>query len=257
MHKPIIQTAAICLALSLPVHAQVKPQALMDKVYEGYLRGPQCWLSTDQESQQRYCMKIDRVDRISVNGTSRLYVMATGEAISDQNEPNGSHATSGMVGAFVVEERGSQPVVLAGHAQLPVGVSGAAPTGWKWVKLGPADYWGWQNTFNDCHQGYCGTAYLVLAPYGKGIKEIASFASAFDSSGACTDKRCEARSSALEARISIDNTQIQAKVFPLVAQVRGKLDGKTVPAKTWPFGFDEKKWMYVPPKDWPLANADF
>ena len=146
---------------------------------------------------------------------------------------------------------------MAGDAQITVGAFGRGPAKWKFVKLGPSDYWGWLNTAGDCHQGYCGSSYVILAPYGKGIRDIAAFTSAGDNSGACGDKQCETRAIQLTSKLEIDASRIDAKVFPLIVTVSGKMGGRALAPKPWAIPFDEKKWKYVAPNNWPLKNAEF
>lgn len=80
-------------------------------------------------------MKIDRTDKMVVDGVSRTYILATGTAIDDQGEENGSHASAGLVGAFVIEEAAGKVQLVFGDAKIAVGASGSAPTKWKFVNL--------------------------------------------------------------------------------------------------------------------------
>ena len=248
---------AIFSLFVFPANAQVKPESILSRVYENYIKKKACWTTVLQENSQKYCMKLDRTDRIVVNGISRIYILATGTAIDDQGNENGSHASSGLVGAFVLEEKGQDIQLLAGDAKIFMGASGSAPTKWRFVKLGATNYWGWLNTTGDCHQGYCGSRYAILAPYGKRIRDIAGFPASADNSGACGDEQCEAKSMQLESTLEIDSSQITEKVFPLLITTSGKADGRTVRSKEWVFPFNETKWEYVPPKNWPLKDADF
>lgn len=165
----------------------------------------------------------------------------------DAGEPNGAHVTSGMVGAFVVEERNGRPEIIAGDSGLAIGASGSAPTKWKLVKFGPSD----------CHQGYCGTRQVLLAPYGKKVRDLADFAVNYSNLGACADKRCERNATELEATLEIDNTRLGEKVFPLIVTVKGANKGRKMPPTRFTIPFDAKKWSYALPADWPLKGAQF
>ena len=252
-----ICVAAICSLFVFLANAQVKPESVLSRVYENYIKKSSCWTTVLQESGQKYCMKLDRTDRVVVDGVSRLYILATGTAIDDKGEENGSHAAPGLVGAFVLEERGQDIQLLAGDAKILIGSNGMAPTKWKFVKLGPANYWGWLNTAGDCHQGSCGSRYAILAPYGKRIRDLAGFPASADNSGACTDKQCEAKSMQLESTFEIDSSQLTEKIFPLLITTSGKADGRKFRSKEWTFPFNETKWQYVSPKAWPLNGAEF
>lgn len=118
-------------------------------------------------------------------------MIASGELVDAQGESNASHASLGSVGAFVAESRNEGSEVIAANPAIQADSSGIGPTAWKLVKLGSAGYWGWQNAWGDCHQGYCGSRYSILAPFGKSVKEIGFITSEYDDKGACgstTDK---------------------------------------------------------------------
>lgn len=252
-----VAIAAATLYLPLAAHAELSPKKLLEKVYGGFDKKHDCWLAMDSENNQRYCMKFVRSDKISSETGQRLYVMVAGDAVDNEGTPNGSHVTAGLVGAFVVEEKNGQVEIVAGDAKIPMGASGVAPVKWKFIKLGASDYWGWQTTWGDCHQGQCGSRYSILAPSGKKIRELAGFAAEFSNGGACMDKRCEINSASIESKLEVDATRINEKVFPLEVTVSGRDKGKKIAPKTWTIPFNSAKWSYLEPKDWPLKNADF
>ena len=250
---PTLVLVAVSLYFSKSAHAEVSSKQVLDKVYGRYDKKHDCWLTMDAGNNQRYCMKIDRSDKISANTGQRLYVLAVGTAVDDEGKPEEAHVLSGLVGAFVVEERNGQAEIVAADPKIQMGASGSAPTKWKLTKLGPSDYWGWQNTSGDCHQGYCGSRYSILAPYGKKIRDLAGFVATFDDAGACINKRC----SSIESKLEIDSTQINKKVFPLLITVTGIDKGKKLAPKTWTLPFNPAKWSYIEPKQWPLKERDF
>lgn len=253
--KAFLLAVAVCPPLV--VHAEITPKQVLDKIYGNYVRKNACWITIDTENDQRYCMKIDRADKITADGQVRHYILAAGEAIDENGEPNGAHVTPGMIGAFVLEERGNSAKILAADPKIVIGASGNPPTGWRLVKIGPADYWGWQNTTGDCHQGYCGTRYAILAPHGGKIRDLAGFVASYSDGDACADKHCERMSAALESKLEIDSSDLSAKVFPLLITVSGQDRGKKLPPKTWTVPFDTTKWSYTEPKKWPLGGRDF
>ncbi len=211
----------------------------------------------DAEQTQRYCMKIDHSERVSADTGQRLYVLAAGQAVDEEGKPDVTHVLSGLVGAFVVEGPDGKAEIVAGSARIDKGASGAAPNDWKFVKLGPSDYWGWQNRVSDCHQGYCGSRYSILAPYGRGIRELAGFVASYDEAGTCSEEPCAAKSTSLESQLDIDSTKIDQKVFPLLVTVTGENKGTKMRSKTWTLLFNPTKWSYPEPNQWPLKGRDF
>ena len=242
----VLMTASCCFPIL--VHAELSPKKVLDSVYREYDKKHSCWLTLNDE--QRYCMKIDRTDKIASDTGPRLYVLMAGEAVDDQGEPNGGHATSGLVGAFIVEERHGQPEIIASNPNIQMGSFGSAPTGWKLIKLGPSDYWGWQNTDGFTNHGYTNIYCSILAPYGKKIRELAGFPEGFSDEGACITKRC----TSIDSKIEVDSTRNNEKVFPLRVTVTGKDKGRKLVPKTWTLLFDTTKWSYVEPKTWPLTG---
>lgn len=257
LSSKLITAAAMTTAavlFSMPTYAEIVPKQILDKIYGRHDRKQDCWFTMNAENNQRYCLKIDRIDKVEAETGSRLYILVAGNAVDEKGEDNGAHVSSGLVGAFVLEERNGQAVIIAAEPKHEIGASGFAPTQWKLVKLGPSDYWGWQNEAGDCHQGYCGSRYAILAPYGKKIRDISGITAYVDDSGGFLNKR---RPSSIESKLEIDSTQINEKVFPLLITVVGKKKGKKLTPKTWVIPFDSKKWTYPEPKGWPLAGVEF
>lgn len=253
-----VSAAALLLSVTLPAYAEIQPRQVLDTVYKGgYDKARQCWRAFDKENSQAYCMKLDLTRLVNTQSGPRLYLLVSGTAVDEKGEPNGAHVTSGMVGAFAVEERDGRAEIIAADALLPVGASGAAPTGWKLVQFGPNDYWGWLNEAGDCHQGYCGTRTALLAPYGRQIKDLAGFAKSYSNGGACGDDACFRKSTELESAMQIDNSVTDTKVYPLTVTVKGTNKGRKIAPKRFTLVFDAKKWSYQMPSDWPLKDADF
>lgn len=237
--------------------AELSAQKVLSSVYGRYDKQHACWIATEAENQQRYCMKLDHAETISTDTGPRLYILAAGNAVDAAGAEDGGHVTPGLVGAFVVAEQQGQTQILHGKPNITVGANGQAPRQWRFVKLGPSDYWGWHNVAGDCHQGYCGSRHIILAPYGKTIKNVAGFVASFNDGGACGDTRCAGRSTDLDSKLDIHATQIHVPVFPLRITVTGRDKGRKLAPKTWILPFNPAKWAYTQPKDWPLAGRDF
>lgn len=236
------------------------PTQLLDTVYGRYDRKHACWPAIDPASNQRYCMKIDRVDKVSTDSGRRLYVLAVGKSVDDKGELLPVHALPGLVGAFFLEERNGHVEILASDARIRIGTFGAAPSKWKFVRLGPSDYWGWQNTTNeDCGQGECGSGYRILAPHRTSIREIAAFGATYNNGGACgvEGASCAPELAAIKSKLVIDTTQSNDKVFPLLITVSGVDKGKKLTNKTWTIPFDPITWSYIEPRAWPLRDRGF
>ncbi len=252
--RSIILAAMVVSSCCVPMLAlaEMSAEQALNTMYEKYDQKHSCWITVAGENNQRYCMKVDSTKKISAASRQRLYVLVVGNAIDNKGEPNGAHVTEGLVGAFVLEERNGDPEIIAANPKIMIGASGEAPTGWKLSKLGPANYWGWQNTSGDCHQGYCGSRYAILAPSGKGIRDLAGFIASYDDSGVGNDN-----STTIDSKLEMDTTQTNSTVFPLLVTITGTDQGKALVARTWTLPFDPKGGAYIVPKDWPLNGRDF
>lgn len=244
-------------AFPRPIEATGAVATLLNRAYPEYSRKLHCWIA-EQPGQGRYCMSLLRVDRLKVGDAERTYVLLGGRIVDENGQDAGAHANSGLVGAFVLQEQAGQTELLAGNKAMLVGTFGRAPETWRWTLLGPDNYWGWMTTWSDCHQGYCGTRQVIIAPYGKSMRDLAgNFAIAQDDTGTCADDACKKAAPVLGAHVEIDSSQTGERVFPLRVTVSGREDGKEIAPQTLTFPFNARTWRYVPPKGWPLEDADF
>lgn len=256
--RSLVVGVLMTLVLSTPSFAGTLTPLLkstLDSIYEGYDNKNQCWRYHADEPGDFYCFKVDRIDNLTTDKEKRIYVMLAASKY-DENGESGAHVDSGRVGAFVLKPVGNKLTVLAGDNNIDAGAFGQAPTKWKWVKLGPDNYWGWLNSWSDAHQGIAGSQYMILAPYGKGIKDLSNITESFTDEGNCDpDAKCKATT--YESTLKIDTTQIQEKVFPIILTASGKIKGKPIKSKSWTVPFNTTTWSYDEPKDWPMKDVDY
>lgn len=226
------------------------PKQLLDKAYGKYNKKLGCWhtIATDQNGEQKYCMKLGRIDKVQVGTVNRYYVLALGGIVDDEGKPSGSHANTGMVGAFVMEVQNGEQVNIASNSTIQMGASGEAPASWKFVKFGSADYWGWQTISGDCHFGECYDNYILLAPYGKSIRDLTG--------GAIGSLSSDRESTSISVNLAIDSSQSKSQVFPLMLTVTGEFNDQKMPIKNLIIPFDTKKWRYAMPKEWPPKKQE-
>jgi DnaJ-class molecular chaperone len=225
---------------------------VLAKVYGDHDDKHNCWITTNNEN--RYCMKLDRSDKISGNAGERQYVLLGGEVVNEQGEPNGAHADMGLVGAFIIELRNGGGEIVASNPKIQIGTSGSAPKNWQFIKLGPSNIWGWKTTWNDCHQGYCGTMFEVIGQDGNEIKNIAHLVSSYDDCGTgLHDNDC----TTLESQFEIGSSENTNNLYPLFFTVSGKKNGTKIQTVRWKVPFDTSKGTYTEPKEWPFAERKF
>ena len=204
------------------------------------------------EDSADYCMKIDRVDEIASLTGRRLYILAAGDA-----DGTPAAATTGLIGAFVLEDHAGQTEVIA-SGRLNAGDSGVTRgevlRKWKLVQLGPSDYWGWQNSETDSETGGAIEGrYLVLAPFGKDIRDLAKgLRQSYDDGGGCTEDQKHPRCTAWVSKLGFDTGSADS-VYPLTIEVSGTFKGQSK-AQTYQGPFDRKTWSYLKPRDPLFAN---
>ena len=228
---------------------------VLNEVYEGYDDKNNCRRYHSDRPDYYYCMKVDRLDTVRTAEGLRTYVVLSGEMTNAAGD-GGSHVDAGMVGALIIGESDKGAEIIAGSPNLDIGAFGRGPTQWEFIKLGPSNYWGWKNTWGDAHQGFSGSRYSILAPYGKKIQELAGFVKDYSDEGKC-DEGSGCTVTSYDSHLEIDSTQIGEKVFPLRITVTGKEQGKPITEKTWTLPFDTKQWAYEEPSDWVLKGLDF
>jgi len=223
--------------------------SVLSRVYDGYDQQNACWRAQHYEGDGFCCLKIKRQDRLNTAKSARLYLLLTGQCYNNKGELDDSHASSGIVGAFVLGLGENNISIIAGHPRMPMGSWGTPPEDWSLIKLGPNDYWGWKAEGGYSGQGVSWSWYSFLVPYGKSIRELTAPLS-FDDSGNCSEEN-ECRLTTIDGKLEIDSTQIDVAVFPLHLTLKGKVKGKKLAPKTWVLPFDTKSWSYKKPKGLP------
>ncbi len=229
---------------------EAPPKSVLEKYYAEYDKAHDCWIAVNQDQPGRYCMKIDRKDKVIVESNPRYYLLMVGHMVDEDGNEASTHAASGLVGAFVFEVNSGVIKMLAASPSISIGENGQSPADWELVKLGPADYWGWKNIDSGGNMGCMSSRYSILAPYGTGIKDLSDISAGFDDAGACTDQNCQ--STSIDSKLQVDSTSGSEKLYPLTITISGKAKGKSLEPKKWMIPFDSKKWKYVTPANWPI-----
>lgn len=250
--------AALCigpaLAGELPLDGSVDATTLATRflasVYGDYDKQRGCWMVTaeEQDFELQYCMKLDRADLVGSNSGRRLYILAAGELADPLS---GGHSSAGLAGAFVLEDHQGRTETIAAKDCIPVGGSfGAAPRQWQFIRLGPSDYWGWLSSGGYTQQGVTESRYVVLAPYGKSVRDLArqGLRAGLDDSGMdCPESAKGCGGSAWTSTVAADSGGADS-VWPLLLTVSGSSHGKAV-NKTFSVPFDRRSWSYQKPDD--------
>jgi hypothetical protein len=135
------------------------------------------------------------------------------------------------------------------------GNGGVAARDRRLLRLGPNDYYGWVTieTFGDsgCH----GSSYLILAPHGNYIREVADIPEHSDNGGNCsTDAGCLI---SFDARMRVEPSKAVA-VYPLAITYWGTAPHATLHKTKVLIPFDSGQWTYMNPqiRNWPPSGFE-
>ena len=221
----------ILMGLSMPTSAKSVDE-IIKPYYPLYNQALQCHGAiapsgsvnglTNEPYMTGYCIDIDRQKVIDTNKGKRLYILVTGDVSFDENgeEVLHGHASSGLVGMFVLKPKGEGWQVESANPYMNAGSSGYGLGGWDLEQFAP-NKWGFMNEHSDTHQGYTSTSFVILTPKGRGIVENwigAGFDSdGSDSCGGQGQRRCNDRS----ADLAIDTSKTVNGFYPLRLTVSG------------------------------------
>lgn len=245
----VAMTWVLALVAGLPVGAQAldadaELKRLMQGQYGAYSARAKGWPFNSEGVA--YVMKPISSKKVATPYGERLYVFAAGNVAS---EKDGSHAATGLAGAFVLEEKDGKVALVAGTRAMQYGSFGSAPDTVKLAQLGPDHYYGWIYESGYTGQGYTSSYNHLLAPRGKSVARLASIPAHMDNEGAkpCDDKETRKECESLDFELKIDAANAGAKVYPLSVTRSGIKAGSKAAPQTWRIPFDEQKWSYSVP----------
>ena len=201
-----------------------------------------------------YCIDIDRQKVVETDKGKRLYILITGDVSFDENgdEVLRGHASSGLVGMFVLKPKDGGWQVESANPYMNAGNYGIGLVDWDLEKFAP-NTWGFVNVHGETHQGYTSTSYVILTPKGHGIIE-SWIGAGFDSEGSdsCGDKGqrlCNDRT----ANLDIDTSKTVNDFYTLKLTVNGYSKGKNYKNSAYYIEYQKDKG-YQEPKDYPLKD---
>lgn len=250
-YKKIIIVTSI-FVIPFTINADTKIDQALSKIYSRFDKANDCWITrASTENSTSYCMKVDQYNKIRADtGEERTYVLLAGMEISDDGSLGGSHASPGLVSALIFEGSAEKLNLIASNLEISIGQYGNAPTGWKLIKLAPSDYWGWQISAGYGEMmGASLTFGVILAPYGKTIKQIAHIPIQINTGEVSLEDKLD-----LESSLDINISSVNDGFYQLIAKTSGKIHGKKISKKIWNIPFDKKSWTYKKPIKWPIPS---
>lgn len=214
--------------------------AILNTVYKKYDDKKQCWIATHPETMES-CLTPVQLDVIDTGTEKRNYLVLAG---SPNDEGSSGRANAGIAGVFIISDKNGVKTLTSSNPNILSGSSGLAETDWKLVQLGADNYYGWQTESGFAMGGWATYVTEIFAPYGLGIKKIATYQSAEDNTGACDEPKCLTKT-----KVSMSpSSDLTKKVFPLTLTLTGSKEGKVFAPQTYTLPFNDKKWEYVVPK---------
>ena len=192
-----------------------------------------------------YVMKPIQSRKVAIGGGERLYVFAAGKVA---NEKDIGHVTSGLAGAFVLEEKGGKVELVSASKAMKYGGFGAARETVKFMQFGPDNDYGWVYESGYTAQGITTSVNEVLLPRGRVVTPVARIPAHTDNEGAspCKDKATRPRCEVLDYELKVEKGG-SAKVYPITVTRKGIQKGVELKPQSWRVDFDEKAGRYNVP----------
>lgn len=207
-----------------------------------YLPRAGCWLYAEptEDLSETYCVKVAHAERVETHEGERLYVLATGSVTDENGQDAGSHASSGLIGAFVVSKDSSGRLnYLARTVAMAYGSYGDAGADDAQLKLlGASDYYGWIFSSGGMWQGIVVSSHHILAPKGKTIVDLSRLPEMTEDD------------QAHKYLIEIDSSDSTSRVFPIIYKqytADDQTPGESTLVKMISVPFDFKTWSYMAP----------
>jgi hypothetical protein len=214
--------------------------------------GPHMW-GIDTENtvnvDTTYCMKPIRLDVIKSNGRKMLFVVAGGNYLDEDGQPQGADPSAGVLGLIVLTPNGANLGVV-GTNDLYEGYEpyGGYP-GHDTVtvrKLGPNGTYGWLARLRYQHSGEVDEWVQVYGVIGNSVKFLTGFVTYYSYEGACPEVPC----SDLSVKYTFDTHSSASSFYPIMLQVSGIEKGRPFRGN-YRLVFDEKSLKYLTPENMP------
>jgi hypothetical protein len=200
-----------------------------------------CWISTKSgpvpqpdggtvNVDTTYCMKPIRLDVIKSNGRKMLFVVAGGNFLGEDGQPQGSDATPGLLGLIILTPNGANLGVV-GTNDLYEGYEayGGYPQRNTVTvhKLGPNGTYGWVAKLGYAHSGYEYEWVRVYGVIGHSVERLTTITTLFTSGEAsgCGEEDQE-RCSTLSVQYLFDTRSSATLYYPIMLQASGNYHGR-------------------------------
>lgn len=264
--KKLFLAAVLGLSTTADAHTV---EHLIRQFYPQYSARNHCYRVEDKE-QGSYCVTLQKSETRTTSQGTFMYLAFGGNHFSfSENQEDGSHANTGLVGIFVLKQSSANDWQL--QAALPksfVGAFGQAPQAWTLHEFGPGK-WGFLTTHSDMHQGFSGSHFVIFAHDG-GKKILTSWlGKTFGNTGAYGDhcevmetpaerKQCLAKLTELDSTIKIQRDKpAENGFYPLQLSVSGFQGHRRFHHQDFTVRYDPRTRQYQPPRNYPLKDTDY
>ncbi|MFT3988979.1 hypothetical protein [Aestuariivirga sp.] len=224
-------------------------KVFMRNFYGNYNKAKKCWLS--KHEGQLYCMRPHKLDTVSVGAQKLYFVVAGGERLDDQGEPQNSHADSGVLGLVVLTAKnGALGEIAQNSLYQDFGSFGALPLAenFKVRELGPNGNYGWTVDNGWAGMGIDQESTTIFASIGDTVTKIGVIPLHFDERGNCdesgkniqTGKTC----SDYSFELLFDAQELRERFYPIILKLSGSREGIPLD-RTFQTTFDMSKFRYA------------
>jgi hypothetical protein len=187
---------------------------VMTEFYGSFDKAIGCWMTKHKDST--YCVKPLKLDVRS----SKLFIVAGGQQVNEEGQPNGSHAASGVLGLIVLTPNGANLGVVATNLYAPYGSWGLSPEreSVTFQRLGPNEAYGWVARSGDVHTGAEIQLAEVYGVIGKTVKLLTTITSS------CSDKTGAGAAGPLtdiSTNFVFDTHSSASSLYPILLRLSG------------------------------------
>jgi hypothetical protein len=229
---------------------------VMNEFYGTFDKEKACWISKHQDTlfhkaNRTYCMKPIRLDVIKSTGRKMLFIVAGGQRLDEEGEPEQYHAAQGVFGLIVLTPRGANLGVVATTLYEEFETYGGYPQHDSITihRLGPSGAYGWAAKLGEDHGGYDIRWVQVYGVIGNSVKPLTTITSYYSDEGrsGCGP---EAHCTALSVKHALETHSSASSFYPIILRVSGIREGRPFRGN-YRMVFDKNSLTYLAPNNMP------
>jgi hypothetical protein len=224
---------------------------VMNEFYGSFDKEKACWISKHKEGEHEgtYCTKPIRLDVINSAGRKMLFIVAGGQKLDEEGNPEEYHAATGVLGLIVLTPNGANLGVVATTLHDEFESYGRYPQHDAVTihALGPNGAYGWVAELGEQHSGYEYRWAKVYGVIGHSVEPLTTITSYYsDETGAGAIGPL----TAISAKLAFETHSSASSFYPIKLRVSGVKQGRPF-SGNYRLVFDNTSLTYLSPQNMP------